>query len=229
VRVDWSPVVAERFEGTPVKNVVLRVRGSAGGPPGAGTAGARGAAGASGTAGVRGDLMVKRTGLEGGPVYALGKQVRDALDAGGCVLEVDLRPDRTAAQLAARLAPRRPKDSATTWLRRALGLEPAAIALLREAGGGALPAAADELAALVKAVPVPVVDTLPIDRAISTAGGIAWTEVDNTLMLRRLPGTFVAGEMVDWEAPTGGYLLQGCFSTGVAAAYGALGWLGRRA
>ena len=104
--------------------------------------------------------------------------------------------------------------------------DPASIGLLRQAGGGALPADAKPTAALVKVVPVVVTGTMPIDRAISTAGGIAWSEVDEHLMLRRLPGTFVAGEMLDWEAPTGGYLLQASFSTGVVAARGALAWLG---
>lgn len=207
VRVAWSDVFGERFEGAPLKNVGLAVRG--------------------GATSARGDLMVKRGGLEGGPVYALGPAVRAALDAGGCVLEMDLRPDLAAADVEVRLARRRPKESGTTWLRRTLGLDPVAVGLLREAGGGTLPVDPAEAAALVKAVPVSVVDTLPIDKAISTAGGIAWSEVDEHLMLRRLPGVFVAGEMLDWEAPTGGYLLQGCFATGVAAAHGALAWLGR--
>ena len=207
VRVGWSDVFADRFEGVPVKNVVVAVRGRA--------------------AAARGDLMVKRTGLEGGPVYALGAAIRDALDAGECVLEVDLRPDLPLAQVADRLTVRRPKDSGTTWLRRSLGLDPVAGAPLRGAGGGAPPSGPGTVAAAGKGVPGTVADTLPIDRAISTAGGVAWSEVDEALMLRRLPGTFVAGEMLDWEAPTGGYLLQGCFSTGVAAAGGMLAWLGR--
>jgi uncharacterized flavoprotein (TIGR03862 family) len=227
VRVDWSQIFADRFAGTPLKNVSLTVRGQPCGPP---------------REPARGDAMLTRTGIEGGPVYASGAAIRKALDAVApdtatldntasgnarrCVLEVDLRPDLTANQLAGRLQRRRPKDSASTWLRRAIGLDPASIGLLREAGDGALPTDAVEMAALIKAVPVAVTGTMPIDRAISTAGGIAWSEVDEHLMLRRMPGTFVAGEMLDWEAPTGGYLLQGSFSTGVAAARGALAWLG---
>ena len=108
-----------------------------------------------------------------------------------------------------------------------MGLDPAAIGLLREAG--ALPSDPLVMAALIKAVPVAVVDTMPLDRAISTAGGIAWSEVDEHLMLRRMPGTFVAGEMLDWEAPTGGYLLQASFSMAACAADGALAWLSRDA
>ena len=217
VRVKWSQVFAERSAGTPLKNVSLTVRGPRG---------------TSLNSPVRGDAMLTRTGIEGGPVYASGAAIREALDAAAsdsrarCVLEVDLRPDLAVGQLADRLQHRRPKDTASNWLRRAIGLDPAGIGLLREAGAGALPQDAAGMAALVKAVPVVVTGTMPIDRAISTAGGIAWSEVDEHLMLRRLPGTFVAGEMLDWEAPTGGYLLQASFSTGVVAARGALAWLG---
>ncbi|WP_291379238.1 TIGR03862 family flavoprotein, partial [Demequina sp.] len=207
VRVDWSEVFAVRFAGTPLKNVSLAVRGWPGEPR-------------------RGDAMLTKTGIEGGPVYASGAAIREALDAGECVLEVDLRPDLGVDQLTDRLQHRRPKDSASNWLRRSIGLDPAATSLLREASGGALPSDADAMARLVKAVPLAVTGTMPIDRAISTAGGIAWSEVDEHLMLHRLAGTFVAGEMLDWEAPTGGYLLQASFSTGAVAARGALAWLG---
>ena len=208
VRVRWTELFARRFAGTPLKHVRVTVRG---------------AAGATST----GDAMVTAAGLEGGPVYAVGVATRDALDADGrCVLELDLRPDLTADQLHDRLVRRRSKDSGSSWLRRTIGLDAVSTALLWEATGGALPRDPGVAAALVKAVPVVVTGTMPIDRAISTAGGVAWSEVDESLMLRRLPGTFVAGEMLDWEAPTGGYLLQGCFSTGAAAAQGALRWLG---
>ena len=211
VQVAWSATFADRFAGIPLKNVGLAVRGRPFAP-------------------VRGDAMVTRTGVEGGPVYAIGAAIRDALDRDGrCVLEVDLRPDLTVDRLAERLRHRRPKDSGTTWLRRAIGLDPVAIGLLREARGGGLPGTAPEVAALVKAVPLVVTATMPIDRAISSAGGVAWSEVDGSLMLRAVPGTFVAGEMLDWEAPTGGYLLQASFSTGVVAAHGALAWLAHAA
>lgn len=206
VRVGWTPAFADRFQGVPLKHVALTVRGQDRAP-------------------VRGDAMVTRTGLEGGPLYAVGAAVRAALDAGGCVLEVDLRPDTPAERLAERLARRRPKDSRSTWLQRSVGLDPVAAGLLREATGNAVPDDPEAVAELIKAVPVEVPATMPIDRAISSAGGIRWSEVDEHLMLRALPGTFVAGEMLDWEAPTGGYLLQASFSTGVAAAHGMLGWL----
>jgi len=174
--------------------------------------------------------MVTRTGMEGGPVHAIGAAIRDVLDADGrCVLEVDLRPDLTVDQLTDRLQHRRPKDSGSNWLRRSIGLDPVAIALVRESSGGAMPSDAAVTAGLIRAVPVVLTATMPIGRAISTAGGIAWPEVDESLMLCGLPGTFVAGEMLDWEAPTGGYLLQASFSTGVVAAQGALAWLQRHA
>ena len=134
-------------------------------------------------------------------------------------------PTSALERLTERLMKRRPKASAADWLRRSVGLDPVAIGLLRESQGGPLPSDPATIAALIKAVPVVVTGTQPIARAISTAGGIAWSEVDETLMLRRMPGTFVAGEMLDWEAPTGGYLLQASFSTGVVAAQGALAWL----
>ena len=136
----------------------------------------------------------------------------------------DLRPGRPVAQLAERIASARPGDSTSTVLRRALGLSPVASALVRELGGRHLPTDPSALAALVKALPCTVVATMPIARAISSAGGIRLDEVDESFMLRRLPGVFVAGEMIDWEAPTGGYLLQASFSTGVAAARGAIAW-----
>ena len=211
VHVEWTDMFVGRFAGAPLKNVGLTVRGRPG--PSA-----------------RGDAMVTRTGMEGGPVYAIGAAIRAALDADGtCVVEVDLRPDLDVDQLADRLTHHRPKDSGSTWLRRSIGLDPVANALLRESRGGTVPGDAAAVAALVKAVPVTVTGTMPIERAISTAGGIAWSEVDESLMLRALPGTFVAGEMLDWEAPTGGYLLQASFSTGVVAARGALAWLTRAA
>jgi uncharacterized flavoprotein (TIGR03862 family) len=155
----------------------------------------------------RGDVVITATGIEGGAVYALSASLRDA-DAP--VLHIDLRPDVAELRLD-----RRPKDSMANALRRA-GFPPVVSALLHETGG------ADP-----KAVPLALDGPQPIARAISTAGGIALAEIDDTFMLRSHPGTFVAGEMLDWEAPTGGYLLQATFSTAVAAARGALAYLRR--
>jgi uncharacterized flavoprotein (TIGR03862 family) len=211
VVVDWSAAFAERFAGQPIKNVAVSV-GSA-------------AVDGDERGDVRGDVMVTTAGLEGGPVYAVGREVRAELDAsGGCTLMIDLHPDQTVEQLTERLAKRRPKDSVTTWLRRSLGLHLVAVNLIREAVGARLPGDPGRMAELVKRVPLSIVGSMPIDRAISTAGGVALDELDGDLMLRRRPGTFVAGEMIDWEAPTGGYLLQASFSTGVVAARGASKW-----
>ena len=207
VRHQWTPHFVDRHAGSPVKNVAVAVAGDP-------------------TAAVRGDLMITADGLEGGPVYTLSAAVRDGIDrSGSATLLVDLHPDLTEAEITTRLERRRPKDSLSTVLKRTLGLSPTAVALLHEVCGPSVPRDPAALAALVKAVPIAVRATAPIDRAISSAGGIAFDEIDESYMLRRLPGVFVAGEMLDWEAPTGGYLLQATFATAVAAARGALRWM----
>lgn len=204
--VRWTDVFKKRFAGVPVKNVAVSVGGST---P------------------VRGELMIVEDGIEGGAVYAVGRDLRAQLDerAGG-VLEVDLRPDLTPRQVSERVARRRPKDSLSKVLERSVGLSPVAIGLLREACDNHLPEGPDELAALIAAVPIRIASAQPLDRAISTAGGVRLAELDETYMLRSAPGVFVAGEMLDWDAPTGGYLLQATFSTAVAAARGAIAWAG---
>lgn len=205
VEVGWTERFTDAFAGTPLKNVSLSVSGGA----------------AAGVV-VRGDVIVTGRGLEGGPVYALTAALRDQMRNGDPAVVFDLQPDLDHDALTDRLTRRRrPKDSLTTWARRS-GVAPVALSLLREVTANKVPNKPAELAALLKAAPVPVVALAPIDRAISSAGGVVFDEVDAALMLRRLPGTFVAGEMLDWEAPTGGYLLQACFSTGVGAANGVL-------
>ena len=197
VLVAWSAPLLERFEGAPIKNAAL-------------TAGGRT---------VRGEPTITATGLEGGPIYALGPELRS-----GHGLEIDLQPDLDADALAARLVDRRrPKDSVSTWLRKG-GLSPVDVALLRDATGNRLPTEATAIANLAKAVPIPVDGLAPIDRAISTAGGIALDAIDDTGMLLDRPGTWVAGEMVAWDAPTGGYLIQACLSTGHRAGVAAARW-----
>lgn len=204
-RVAWSALFRDRFEGTPLKGIAL----------------------SAGAATSRAELVVTRDGLEGGGVYALSSVLREAIARDGFAdLTVALRPDASATDLATRLAVPRRKQSLSTFLRKAIGLSPVAMALLQEsaiARGvnlGAL--SSDALAEAVNAVTVRLSGTASIDRAISTAGGIAFDEVDASFMLRRLPGVFVAGEMLDWEAPTGGYLLQATFATGAAAGRGVL-------
>lgn len=204
--VGWSEVFRQRFQGQPLKNLALTFNGRT----------------------VRGEAMVTAYGLEGGAVYALAPALRDHIESHGhAVLLINLCPDRTAADLRARLGRPRGKHSLSDFLRRALGLPPIAINLMREAVGPALPDDPDKLAELARAVPIELKAPAPLERAISTAGGIALAELDDAFMLKRLPGVFAAGEMLDWEAPTGGYLLQGAFALGAAAARGALAWLSR--
>jgi uncharacterized flavoprotein (TIGR03862 family) len=208
----WSQIFRSRFAGAPLKRLGLSF----------------------GAHKVRGEALVTATGLEGGGIYALSAPLREAIAASGeATLHIDLLPDVTRAALEQWLAASRGKQSLSTFLRKAASLSPAAIGLLHETTiaatdrVSALPPPA--LAALIKAVPVRLTGTAPIARAISTAGGIALDDVDDHFMLRGLPGVFVAGEMLDWEAPTGGYLLQAVFATAVAAGRGVLQRLDRGA
>ena len=201
--VAWSPVMREKFAGEPLKNVALTF----------------------GRTRIRGEAMISQTGVEGGGVYALSGPMRDAIETNGfATLWIDLRPDMTHRDLALRLLEAKPGQSAANVLRKAAGLSPAAVGLLREAGP--LPQTPDEIAKRIKGVPIHLTGVRPIARAISTAGGIAFPDADENLMLKRLPGVFAAGEMLDWEAPTGGYLLQACFASGRWAGRGAAKWLG---
>jgi predicted flavoprotein YhiN len=147
-------------------------------------------------------------------------------ERGSALLSIDLRPDLDVADLARRLAAGKPGASMATRLRKAAGLSPLAAGLLREAHGVTLPDAHETLARYIKDAPLRLVTPEPIARAISTAGGVSFSEFDARFMLRAHPGIFLAGEMLDWEAPTGGYLLQACFATGRAAAEGIIAWLG---
>lgn len=205
--VDWSPVMRERFSGAPLKRILIRFAGEA----------------------AAGEAMIDAKGLEGGAVYALSAPIREAiLREGRAEVTIDLRPDQDGARLTERLAHRGKGVTLSNHLRKAGGLSPVAIGLLRDAAKGPLPEDAAALVALIKAAPLTLTGLMPIERAISTAGGIAVSELDAQFMLKRLPGSFAAGEMLDWEAPTGGYLLQACFATGVAAAAGIEAWLAGR-
>ena len=165
----------------------------------------------------RGEWVISRAGLEGGGIYEVSMAVRD-----GAPLFVDLAPDLTVEDVASKLKAKRAKDSLSNHLRKALGLSTVQRAMLNE-WGRPLPMGL-ELVKLVKNLPVPVEGTMPLDQAISTGGGVAWGALDG-FMLRARPGTFVAGEMLDWEAPTGGYLLTACLATGRAAGKSAAIWL----
>jgi uncharacterized flavoprotein (TIGR03862 family) len=201
-RIGWSAVFRQKFEGTPLKRIALSFAGRV----------------------VRGEAVVTARGIEGGAVYALSAPLREAIAAqGSAMLLLDLRPDLDAATLARKLDEPRRGQSLSTFLRKAAGLPPIAIGLVQEAlhGGATAP-----LAELVKALPLRLEAPEGLDRAISSAGGIRLEEVDAQFMLRARPGIFAAGEMLDWEAPTGGYLLQACFATGRAAGLGVARWLG---
>ncbi|WP_316182621.1 TIGR03862 family flavoprotein [Bradyrhizobium sp. SZCCHNRI1009] len=206
--VGWSDIFRDRFEGQPLKGIAL----------------------AFGERSVRGEAVVTRDGIEGGAVYALSAELREAVAVHGeAVLHVALRPDLAAADLIKKLSASRGKQSFSNVLRKAAQLSPVAIGLLQEAAKthglslSSLPP--DRLAALINALPIKLTGTAGLARAISSAGGIARDELDADYMLRRLPGVFAAGEMLNWEAPTGGYLLQASFATGAAAGKGVLKWL----
>jgi predicted flavoprotein YhiN len=172
-------------------------------------------------------MMITRQGLEGGAVYALSAALRDAIEEkGGAVLSVDVRPSLTLDEIIKRLEMPRGSQSTSTFLRKAVGLSPVAIGLMREGFGGALPVDMGSLARLIKNTQIRLQATTPIAQAISSAGGVARDALDARLMIKQKPGVFVCGEMLDWEAPTGGYLLQACFSSAVTAAQGVEEFLG---
>lgn len=204
--VTWSDPFRTAFVGQPLKGAAFSFTGRM----------------------VRGEAMVTRYGLEGGALYALSAALRDAIAANGsATLDIDLRPDLPLADVIARLNRPVSGQSLSNTLRKALRLAPVAVNLLREAHGVRLPAEPEALARCIKSVPLTLIAPAPIGRAISTAGGLALSELDDHLMLRAMPGVFAAGEMLDWEAPTGGYLLTACFATGAAAARGVIQSLAR--
>lgn len=199
--ISWSAPLRDRFAGTPLKRIAVSCGGHT----------------------QRGEAVITRTGLEGGAVYALLPEVRKALAAGGpATTTLDLRPDDDLATVLRRVSLPRGKESLANFLRKRLALTPAAIALLREPGRGSVPSEPDALGRLIKALPLAVAGTAGLERAISTAGGVTLDSLDEAFMLKARPGVFAAGEMLDWEAPTGGYLLQASFATGRAAAEGIL-------
>jgi uncharacterized flavoprotein (TIGR03862 family) len=208
--VAWSDIFRDRFEGQPLKGVSL----------------------STGQHSARGEAIVTRGGIEGGAVYALSAELRDAvLRDGQATLTIALRPDLDVDGLAKKLSAPKGKQSLSNFLRKVASLSPVAIGLLQEAAKASGSALAGmppaDLARLINAVPIRLTGVAPIARAISSAGGIAFDELDADYMIRKLPGVFAAGEMLNWEAPTGGYLLQASFATGAAAGKGALKWVAR--
>lgn len=203
--IAWSGKLREQFHGAPLKNIALTF----------------------GDRRVRGEAVITRTGLEGGAIYVMSGLLREACARDGHAnLHIDLCPDLDPADVAQRLDAPRGKMSLTSYLRKRLNLTPQAIALVHEARLHD-EAASSGLALLVKGLPVRLLRPMPIARAISSAGGVMWDDIADDYALKRISGCFVAGEMIDWEAPTGGYLLQACLATGKAAAHGALEYLKR--
>jgi uncharacterized flavoprotein (TIGR03862 family) len=206
--VKWSPHFRERFDGEPIKSVVLSF----------------------GSFRQQGEFVVTKEGVEGSLIYAASALIRDEISAKGkAIIWLDMAPDRTLEWLTERLARPRGSRSMSSHLEKAVGLRGVKAGLLREFltkadfGGTA---STEKLASFIKKLPIPLIAPRPLDEAISSAGGVTFESLDEQLMLHSLPGVFCAGEMLDWEAPTGGYLLTACFASGYAAGNGVLKWLG---
>lgn len=209
---NWSPYLSERFAGTPLKQVIATVTLSDGSEVSR-----------------RGECVVTRDGLEGSLIYALSAPLRDQqMKTGSARILLDLAPDRSQQDLINALTKPRKGQSLASLLRKRAGLDPLKIALLHECLTPDVLADPHALARGIKAVPVALHGTRPLDEAISSAGGVVRSAVDDRLMLNDMPGVFCAGEMLDWEAPTGGYLLTACFASGRVAGKGAADWLSAR-
>ncbi len=198
--VAWSEIFRDKFAGTPLKSIALTFDGKT----------------------IPGEIMITRHGVEGGLIYAFSAQLRAATDR---QITLDLNPGLTYEQLLKKLSTPRGRKSFSTYMHDIL--PPVATSLLRETNRNIQDLPIYDLAMLIKNLPLTLGEPFALDRAISTAGGVQFSALDENLMLKNLPGVFVAGEMLDWEAPTGGYLLQGCFATGNKAANGILAMLNK--
>ncbi|UTW60303.1 TIGR03862 family flavoprotein [Kordiimonas sp. SCSIO 12603] len=203
--VNWSDHFKERNAGEPIKNTILSF----------------------GPDQVQGDFVISGYGLEGSAIYALSSHIRRAITSSAqpAVLTLDLTPDRSLERLRASLSKPKGKKSFSTHLKRTTGLSGVKAALIRECLDETTRNDPALLAAAIKALPIQLEAPRPIEEAISTAGGVMWNSVDKDLMLKAIPGTFCAGEMLDWDAPTGGYLLTACMAQGRQAAHGAIKYL----
>ena len=207
----WSEHFRARYAGQPLKSVIASFTGADGyehRQPG--------------------ECVITQTGVEGGVIYALAAPLRDAIAAhGNATLHLDLAPGRDLARLTHDLSESRGKRSLANHLQNKAGIEGVKAGLLREGASAQSLSDAAQLAARIKACPIPLTATRPLDEAISSAGGVTFDALNADLMLHALPGVFCAGEMIDWEAPTGGYLLTACFASGRVAGMGVVNWLGR--
>jgi uncharacterized flavoprotein (TIGR03862 family) len=198
---DWTPVFREKFSGQPLKNIIVRHAERS----------------------AQGDAMIDIKGLEGGVIYALARFLRESIEENGYAdVSIDLRPDLSKEKIMERLSRGQGRQSFTTFMQKSLSLSAPTIGLMRESFRDIQTMPYERLANLIKSLPLRFNAPFPLERAISSAGGIKFSELDEHLMLKKLPGIFCAGEMLDWEAPTGGYLLQACFATGRRAAKGIL-------
>lgn len=203
----WSALMVSKFAGAPLKNVAI---------------------GLDDDTPRLGECVVTASGIEGSLIYALSAPIREAINRdGAATVHIDLLPSKPLHKVQAALAKPRGSRSMSKHLHSQLGLDGVKAALLRELAAAAHFNDPAQLAVDIKALPLTLVKTRPMDEAISTAGGVPFEALDERLMLKQLPGVFCAGEMLDWEAPTGGYLLTGCFASGRAAGRGLLEWLNR--
>ena len=207
--VSWSEHFRTRFEGSPVKTVVVTFADSGGM-----------------IFRNQGEFIITKTGVEGSLIYAFSAQLRDEIETKGkAVIYLDLAPGWTVQRLKDRLSEPKGSRTMSSHLEKAVRIKGVKAGLLREFVSKQNFTNPDHLSAAIKNLPIPLVATRPLDEAISSAGGVKFEDLDKRLMIRSIPGVFCAGEMLDWEAPTGGYLLTACFATGRAAGFGALAWL----
>jgi uncharacterized flavoprotein (TIGR03862 family) len=202
--VAWSPHFRERFDGQPLKSVALSF----------------------GEFRRQGEFIVTKDGVQGSLIYAASAFIRDEIEAkGGAIITLDMSPDRSEEWLVEKLSKPRGSRSMASHLEKTVGLKGVKVGLLHEFMPKEDFVNVEKLASFIKRMPIPLIAPRPLDEAISSAGGVAFEALDENLMIRNLPGVFCAGEMLDWEAPTGGYLLTACFASGRAAAAGVLKWL----
>ena len=208
---EWSPTLRERFAGAPIKSVCAHWQETDGGWHTR-----------------QGEFVLTEHGVEGSLIYALAAPLREQIKRQGVAeLRLDLFPNQTEEQLHARLHSARKGETRTKQLARCLGLKDARLALVRDCVNTATINDDNALCRAIKSLPLRLQRTRPIDEAISTAGGVRLDALDSQLMSKQLPGVFFAGEMLDWEAPTGGYLLTACYASGARAANGVDAWLHR--
>jgi uncharacterized flavoprotein (TIGR03862 family) len=202
--VAWTPVFKGKFDGHPIKSVVLSF----------------------GTFRQQGEFIITKAGVQGSLIYAASALMRDEIFANGkAMMHLDLAPDKVEAQLIEKLSKPRGSRSMASHLEKTVGMKGVKAGLLREFVPKNEFENVEHLAFYIKQFPVPVIMPRPLDEAISSAGGVMFDSLDENLMIRELPGIFCAGEMLDWEAPTGGYLLTACFASGRKAGMGVIKWL----